>query len=213
MTNSLRGIVIAVMLCTGVVVAEGQQPAKIYRIGYLETSTAAGAAPFLGILKQRLRELGWVEGKNIVFEYRFGEGLGDDQVKKLAADLVGSKVDIIVARSSSALVAKQATSSIPIVMVSVGDPVGIGLVKSFPQPGGNVTGISSLSQDLNTKRLEVLKDVVPKLNLIGVLLNERGGVGTERQIKELEPAAKHLKLKLLYLETKGATNGLENAFE
>ena len=191
------------------------QPAKIYRIGYLDNSSLSGAAPRLERFKQRLRELGWVEGKNIAFEYRFGEGKGDERLKELAAELVRLKVDIIVARATSgALAAKQATSTIPIVMMGVGDPVDAGIVKSLAQPGGNITGTSNLNPELITKRLGVIKDVVPKLRLVGVLvMGERGRVGGERQIKELEPAAKYLRVKLTYIVAKLEPKGLDNAFE
>jgi putative tryptophan/tyrosine transport system substrate-binding protein len=193
------------------------QPAKIYRIGYLDTSSLSGTAPFLDVFRQRPRELGWVEGKNIAFEYRFGEAQGFGRLKELAAELVKIKVDLIVARATNgSQAAKQATSTIPIVMVSGGDPLGAGLIKSFAQPGGNITGISSLSHELITKRLEVLKDVVPNLALMGVLIVGRGpsvSVGTDRQIKELEPAAQALQVKLLYLTAKHDPKELENAFE
>jgi putative tryptophan/tyrosine transport system substrate-binding protein len=192
------------------------QPAKIYRIGYLDSSSLSGAAPFLEVFRQRLRELGWVEGKNIAFEYRFGEGKGDERVKELATELVQIKVNVIVTRATDgALAAKEATSSIPIVMVSGGDPVGVGIIKSLAQPGGNITGISTLSHELITKRLEVLKDVVPKLMLLGVLITGEGtSVGAKRQIKELEPAAEALKVKLEYLMgIRNEPNGLLNAFE
>jgi len=191
------------------------QPAKIYRIGYLDSSSLSGTAPFLETFRQRLRELGWVEGKNIAFEHRFGDGKGSERLKELAAELVQIKVDLIVARATSgSQAAQQATSTIPIVMVSSGDPVGAGIIKSFARPGGNITGISGLSHELITKRLEVLKDVVPKLTVLGVLNLGSGSVGRDRQIKELEPAAQSLKVKLLYLEGKGqGEKGLENAFQ
>jgi len=213
MTKSFPIWLLATFFLTIVSNAEAQQ-AKIYRIGYLDSSSLSATASFLEVFRQRLRELGWVEGKNIAFEYRFGEGKGFERLKELAAEMVQIKVDVIVARGTSGSQAgKQATSSIPIVMVSGGDPVGAGIIKSLAQPGGNITGISTLSHELITKRLEVLKDVVPKLKLLGVLSVGRGSVGRERQIKELEPAAQALQVKLLYLEAKREAKGLENSFE
>jgi putative tryptophan/tyrosine transport system substrate-binding protein len=214
MREKIFNWILATFVLTTVSIAEAQ-PAKIYRIGYLDSSSLSGAAPFLEVFRQRLRELGWVEGKNIAFEHRFGEGKGFERLNELAFELVKIKVDVIVARATSgSQAAKQATSTIPIVMVSGGDPVAAGIIKSLARPGGNITGISSLSHELITKRLEVLKDVVPNLTLLGVLSagSGSGKVGRERQIQELEPAAQVLKVKLMYLEGKGE-KGLENAFE
>jgi putative ABC transport system substrate-binding protein len=189
------------------------QPAKTYRIGYLNSSSFSGNAHLLEAFRQRLGELGWVEGKNIAFEYRFAEGKGSERLTELAAELAQIKVDLIVARATSgSLAAKQATSTIPIVMTGGGDPVGAGIIKSLARPGGNITGVSTLSPELITKRLELLKDVVSKLTRLGVLTIGERNVGMERQIKELEPAAQSLRVKLLYLEDKGE-KGLEKAFE
>jgi len=214
MNRKIAVRVIAVAMLVFVHRAEAQ-PAKIYRIGYLGTSSLSGAAPSLERFRQRLRELGWVEGKNIAFEYRFAEGKGDERLKELAAELVHLKVDIIVARATTgALAAKQATSTIPIVMWNIGDPVGAGIVKSLAQPGGNITGVSTLAPELITKRLEILKDVVPKLKLMGVLIMRgRGRAGGERQIKELEPAAQYLQVELTCLDAKLEPKGLDDAFE
>ena len=194
---------------------QAQQPGKIFRIGYLDPSTASGMAVRVDAFRQELSKLGWVEGKNIALEYRFGEGKANDYFKELTAELVQSKVDVIVAGGTiGALTAKEATSTIPIVMLNVGDPVEAGLIKSLAQPSGNITGLISLSPELITKRVELLKEVVPRLALMGVLIiGGRGSVGTERQIKELEPAAQFLRVKLVYLETKGEPKSLENAFE
>jgi len=212
MDRKIVAVVIAVAVLVFVHRAEAQ-PAKVYRIGFLDSSSLSGAR--WEPLRQRLRELGWIEGKNIAFEYRFGEEKGFERLTELAADLVQLKVDVIVARATNdALAAKQSTSSIPIVMASGGDPVAAGLVNSLAHPGGNITGVTSLSPELNTKRLEILKDAVSKPILVGVLfLEATTGVGVKRQIKELDPAAEALKLKLVYLEAKQESKGLENAFE
>ncbi len=173
--------------------AEAQQTGKIFRIGFLDVSTASGSAVLLEAFRQELSKLGWIEGKNIAIEYRFAEQK-NERLPELAAELVRLKVDLIVVfGGAEALAAKGATSTIPIVMTNVSDPVGAGLVASLARPGGNVTGLSSLSTQLNTKRLEILKDAVPKLARVG-LLRPAGGIrppteraqacggGTETQI-------------------------------
>ena len=160
-------IVFALVVCgTG---AEAQQAGKIFRIGFLDPSTASGIAVLLEAFRQELSKLGWIEGKNITIEYRFAEQK-PERLPELAADLVRLKVDLIVVTGTpAALAAKKATTTIPIVMANAGDPVGAGLVASLARPGGNVTGFSSLATELNTKRLEILKDAVPKLARVGLL--------------------------------------------
>ena len=149
--------------------AQAQQPTKVPRIGFLDSSTASGSAVLLEAFRQELSKLGWIEGKNITTEYRFSEQK-PERMSDLAAELVRLKVDlIVVAGIGVALAAKKATTTIPIVMTRAGDPVALGLVASLARPGGNITGISTLSFDLITKRLEVLKDAVPKLARVGVL--------------------------------------------
>ena len=148
---------------------DAQQTGKIFRIGFLDASTASGSAVLVDAFRQELSKLGWIEGKNITIEYRFAEQK-PERLPELAADLVRLKVDLIVVTATpSALAAKRATTTIPIVMANAGDPVGAGLVASLARPGGNVTGFSSLSPELNTKRLEILKDAVPKLARVGLL--------------------------------------------
>ena len=192
--------------------AEAQQTGKIFRIGFLDSSTASGSAALLEAFRQELSKLGWIEGKNITIEYRFAEQK-NERLPELAADLVRLKVDLIVVSGTApALAAKNATTTIPIVMTNAGDPVTAGLVASLARPGGNVTGLSSLSPELNTKRLEVLKDTVPKLARVG-LLWLGGGVATEFQLKELRPAAVALKLKLEEIKTQLEAKGLESAFQ
>ena len=166
-----------------------------------------------GIAAQELNKLGWIEGKNITIEYRFAEGK-PERLPELAARLVRLKVDLIVASGGRApLAAKRATSTIPIVMTSTGDPVGQGLVASLARPGGNVTGNASLSPELNTKRLEVLKDAVPKLARVGYLRGPGGSILSDLQLKELRAAALSLKLKLEEIETQPDAKGFESAFQ
>ena len=204
--------VLLLALCSSV---EAQQTGKVARIGFLDISTASGSAVLVEAFRQELSKFGWIEGKNITIEYRFGESKGPAHVRELAADLVRLKVDLIVVTGTpTALAAKNATTTIPIVIASVADPVGAGLVVSLARPGGNVTGFSNLATELNTKRLEILKDAVPKLARVG-LLRSTVGIATDpgSQLKELRPAALALKLKLEEIETQADAKGLESAFQ
>src|SRR5262245_8093683 len=144
-------------------VAMAQQTGKIFRIGFLDNSTASSIAVFLEAFRQELSKLGWIEGKNITVEYRFAEQK-NERLPELAADLVRLKVDLIVVTATpSALAAKKATTTIPIVMANAADPVAAGLVTSLARPGGNITGNGGLGPELGTKRLEILKDAVPNI--------------------------------------------------
>ena len=193
------------------VVVEAQQSGKIVRIGFLDSSTASGSAVLLAAFQQELSKLGWIEGKNLTIEYRFAENKGTEPLPKLAADLVRLKVDLIVATDTPcALAAKNATTAVPILMANVGDPTGAGLVASLARPGGNVTGLSSLLTELNTKRLEILKDAVPKLARVGIL---RTAGGSDLQLKELRSAAVALKLKLEVIDAQPDAKALESAFQ
>ena len=189
--------------------AEAQQPGKVPRIGFLDNSTASGMAVLLDAFRQELSKLGWIEGKNITIEYRFAEQT-PERLPELAADLVRLKVDLIVASGGNTpLAAKKATSTISIVMTQSTDPVGEGLVASLARPGGNVTGNASLASELNTKRLEILKDAVPGLSRVGLL---RAAVSV--QWKEIRPAALALKIKLEEIDTNLVdAKGLESFFK
>jgi putative ABC transport system substrate-binding protein len=203
-----QSILVAVILLKLAVIAEAQQAGKIFHVGFLDASTESGNAVLMQPLRQELSKLGWMEGKNIAFEYRFAEGQAERQ-NDLAAELVRLKLDlIVVAGTGPALAAKRATTTIPIVMASAGDPVAAGLVASLARPGGNVTGFSALATDLNTKRLEVLKDAVPKLSRVGLLIQPKG-----RSQEYMRAAALALKLKLEVLETQPDAKGLERAFQ
>jgi putative ABC transport system substrate-binding protein len=205
---------LATFFLTTASLAEAQQAGKIFRIGFLDPSTAAGSAVLWEAFRQELTKLGWIEGGNIAFEYRFAEGKGAERLSELTADLVRLKVDLIVtAGTGSALAAKRATTTIPIVMATSTDPVGAGLVANLARPGGNVTGFSSLGTEINTKRLELLKDAVPKLARVGVL-RMRGVTSTnDLQMKELRAAAVVLKLKLEEIDAQLDAKGLESAFK
>jgi putative tryptophan/tyrosine transport system substrate-binding protein len=175
---------------------EAQQPAKVARIGYLDRSTASGSVQFLDGLRQELSKLGWVEGKNFTIEHRFSAGK-TDRLPELAAELVRLKVDLIVVSGRApGLAAKKATNTIPIVIMSFPDPVAAGMVASLARPGGNVTGLSSLSPELNTKRLEILRDAVPKLSRVGLLRQAGSPESTDLPLNDLRAAVPVLKLKL-----------------
>src|SRR5262249_55945684 len=199
---------VATLFLANVSLADAQQPGKVFRIGFLDSSTASGVAVLIDAFKQELGKLGWIEGKNITVEYRFAEQKLE-RLRELAAELVRLKVDLIVASDTpSSLAAKSGTTTIPIVMVAVGDPMAAGLVANLARPGGNVTGSASFASELITKRLEILKDAVPKLTRVGLLrLPEQ-----TFQLKDLRPAAVALKLKLEEIETQADAKGLESAF-
>jgi putative ABC transport system substrate-binding protein len=203
---------VMVLLALAVTV-EAQQPKKVPRIGYLDNSTAAGSAELIGVFRKEMIQLGWVEGKNITVEYRFGEGKGSDQLANLAAEIVRIKPDVIVVPGTSeAWAAKKATSTIPIVMAAVSDPVGQGLIAGLAQPRGNITGLASLAAELGGKRLEILKEVMPKSTRVGVLRGG-GGRGGELQLKEMRAAAVALGLTLEEVGAASDPEKLVNAFQ
>jgi putative tryptophan/tyrosine transport system substrate-binding protein len=211
--NKPASILCAVILLVGATIAEAQQPGKIFRIGFLDPTNASSMAVRLEAFRQELSKLGWIEGKNIAFEYRFAEQK-PERVAEMAAELVRLKVDLIVTTGvPPALEAKKATTTIPIVITSVVDPVALGLVDSLARPGGNVTGFSPFTVELNTKRLEILKDAVPKLDRVGLLRLSSYNPGEELQLKELRAAAPALKVKLEEIKTQFDAQGLENAFK
>jgi len=183
--------------------AEAQQAGKVPRIGFLGTRSPSDTSPHLDAFRQGLRELGWVEGQNIVIDYRFAEGKFD-RLPDLAAELVRLKVDIIVAQPTPAAVAAQnATKTIPIVMISVGDPVGLGLIASLARPGGNATGLSySVGLEIFGKGLELLKETVPKVRRVAILSNP-ANPAQPLAIREVNVAARSLGVQLQLLEARG----------
>jgi len=204
--------VLSTLFLAAVNPTHAQQPGKIFRIGFLDNSTASGSAVLVDAFRQELRKLGWIEGKNITIEYRFAEQT-PERLPELAADLVRLKVDLIVASGGpTPLAAKGASSTIPIVMTSFPDPVGAGLIASLARPGGNVTGNSGLAPELITKRLEILRDAIPRLSRVGLLFLRSGLLG-DLQTKDLSAAAVTLKLKLEEIETQPDAKGLESAFK
>jgi ABC-type uncharacterized transport system substrate-binding protein len=204
---------VAAMLLTVGVIVEAQQPAKVYRIGYLSITDAAADSPRTEGIRLALRELGYIEGQNIAIEYRYAEGKVD-RAPEQAAELVRLKVDIIVVASGDATIraAKNATKTIPIVMMGLGtDPVSAGHVESLARPGGNVTGITMLLRELGGKRLELLKEALPKLSRVAVLYDPANQPSLH-EVKELLPAdARALKLTIQPWEIR-AVDDFEKVF-
>jgi putative tryptophan/tyrosine transport system substrate-binding protein len=193
--------------------AEAQQPAKMPRIGLIYSSgSAQNPSPLFDAFRQGLQDLGYVEGKNILLEHRYGEGRLD-RMPALLSDLVRDKVDVIVATNNVAIAAAQkATKTIPIVIVTSVDPVAAGYVKSFAQPSGNITGIASLSKDISAKRIELLRELLPRLSRAGILW-DGAGPGPAIAFKEYEEAAHDFKFELRSLEVRGPTPDLPGAFQ
>jgi putative ABC transport system substrate-binding protein len=190
--------------------AEAQQPTKILGIGYLTNTSLSADSARLETFRQGLRDLGYVEGKNIVIEWRSGEGNRDRQ-RSLAAELVRLKVDVIVARGSGDIrAAKEASATIPIVMISGGDAVGSGLVASLARPGGNITGLATLRPELSGKRLELLKEIVPGLSRVAVFVSSNSA-DHGQLLKELDLAAGALGVKLQSLDIQSPKD-FESAF-
>jgi putative ABC transport system substrate-binding protein len=195
------------LILTTIHLAEAQQPKKVPRIGYQSASSSGEREE---AFRQGLRELGYVEGQNIVIEWRFAQGK-IDQVPRNAAELVRLKIDVIVTGGpTDTRAAKGATSTIPIVMTNDSDPVGTGIVASLARPGGNITGLTALSAELNGKRLELLKETLPRLSHVVALW----GPGPEHSVtpKETEAAARSLGVKLQFQDLK-EPDDLNRAFE
>ena len=207
---SIAGLVLCAFVIALCLSAEAQQPKNIPRIAYLSLRSASAQALGLDALRKGLRELGYVEKKNILFEYRFGDGKRD-RMRALAAELVHLKVDVIVTAGTGATrPAKELTNTIPIVFAQDVDPVGNGLVASLAHPGGNVTGFSTLQVELTGKRLELLKELVPKLSRLAVFGSN--SAGNAQALKETERGAGALGVKVQYLHLRDPTD-IEAAFQ
>jgi putative ABC transport system substrate-binding protein len=195
-------------------VAQAQQPEKIPRIGYLAPLSPASESARTGAFNQGLRDLGYIEGKNILVEYRYAEG-NIDRLSGFVAELVQLKIDVLVAEGlSAARAAKKLTKMVPIITVTSGDPVAAGIVDSLARPGGNITGLTRLTRDLSGKRLELLKETVPRMSRVGILLATGTGSETAAMgFKEYEVAARALKIQLQPQEVRGSKPDLDGAFE
>jgi len=209
--GAASSILVAVLLLAVAVKAEAQQPVKVPRIGYVSATSPSANVGRIEAFRQGLRELGFVEGKNIVIEWRYAEGKFD-RLPALVAELVRLKVDVIVTSGPQATrVAKEATSTIPIVMSQDNDPVGNGFVTSLARPGGNITGLSILSPELSGKQLELLKEIVPKLSRVAVV-GDSNEPGNAQALKEVELAAETFKVQLQYVDVLNLED-IEHSFQ
>ena len=190
--------------------AEAQQQAKVPRIGYLSGASLSAISARIEALRQGLRELGYVEGKNIVIEWRWAEGK-PDRLPDLAAELVRLKVDIIVSAGPAVTPRlKEATKTIPIVMAQDNDPIGNGFVSSLARPGGNITGLATLAPELSGKQLELLKEIIPRLSRVAVL-GSPTEPGNAQTLREIELAAAAFSVKIQNLDVQGP-NDFETVF-
>jgi putative ABC transport system substrate-binding protein len=188
------------------------QPAgKVYRVGFLGNSTAALEANLVGSFREGLRDLGYVEGRNVVIEYRWADG-EYERFPALVAELLALKVDVIVTAGTPAAVAvKQATTTVPLVMAAVGDPVGTGLIASLTRPGGNLTGLAAIAPDLEGKRLELMRELLPKLSLVSFMVNPVNPLHSASE-KHAREAAKVLRLRLEFVGVRAEAE-FDHAFE
>jgi putative tryptophan/tyrosine transport system substrate-binding protein len=191
--------------------ARAQQSARLRTIGFLGPNTHAAASESIAAFVQRLRELGWIEGRTVAIDYRWAEGRSE-RAAEIAAEFARLKVDVIVTQSTPAsLAAKQATSAIPIVFASAGDPVGTGLVASLARPGGNITGLSGQATDTAAKRLQLLREVVPNLRRLAILANVDNPFNV-LEMDEVQTAAHTLGLEVAALEIRRSED-IAPAFE
>jgi putative tryptophan/tyrosine transport system substrate-binding protein len=210
MKQTITTFTLSAMLLALCFPAGAQQPTKVPRIGYLVGASLSGVSARIEAFRQGLGELGYVEGKNIIIEYRYAEGKLD-RLPPLVAELVRLKVDVIVANGPpSTRAAKEATVTIPIVMAQDSDPVGSGFVASLARPGGNITGLATLAPELSGKRLELLKEIIPKLARVAVL-GTSTLPGNAQRLREVELAAGALKVQLQYLDVLSPKD-IETAF-
>jgi len=210
MTKKILVWLLVIFFVANVCIAQAQQPTKIPPIGFLIASSLSAQSARIEAFRQGLRELGYVEGKNIVIEYRSAEGK-PDRLPALAAELVRLKVDVIVtAGATSTRAAKEVTVTIPIVMTSDGDPVASGFVASLARPGGNITGLSTLAPELSGKQLELLKETIPKLSRVAVF-GTSTRAGNAQALKEIELAAGAFKVQFQYLDIRDPKD-IETAF-
>ena len=198
-------ILVVMMLLVVAAIADAQQPKKTYRIGTLNGGSASTAKANYDAFREGLRQLGYVEGANVIFEHRYAHGKSD-RLPELATELVRLKVDVIlVGGSQTTTAAKQATNTIPIVVGSAGDLVGSGLVASLARPGGNVTGSTAVDADLSGKRLELLRESIPKASRVAVFWHRFRDSTDLEDVKEIEAAARQLGVKVQIVEVQEPT--------
>src|SRR5262245_9249064 len=211
MKKKILIFLLATMLLASVYLAEAQQRGKVPRIGFLAAPSPSFFSTRMNAFRDGLHDLGHVEGKNIAIEYRYAEGKLD-RLPALAADLVRLKVDVIVTSSApGAVAAKKATGTIPVVFVTAGDPVDMGLVTSLARPGGNITGLTTHAPELSGKRLELLREVLPRITRVAVLWNP-SNPGFSEMLKEMQAASQAHALQLQSLEVRSPED-FEAAFE
>jgi putative ABC transport system substrate-binding protein len=211
MSENVARFALCAMLLVVCFPAEAQQPTKVPRIGYLTAQTSPAELPRIDAFRQGLRALGYIEGQNIAIDFRFTDGKLE-RLPEVAAELVRLKVDVLIPVSTNAAqAAKRATSTIPIFFMGVSDPIEAGLVDSLARPGGNITGLTNVMSVLSGKRLELLKETVPKLSQVAVLWDPRN-LGSTSQWKESEIAAKELSLHVYSMEVSSADK-YESAFK
>jgi putative ABC transport system substrate-binding protein len=212
MRNKILYLALSAMLLALCFPAEAQQPKKIPRIGFVSPlGDPKTPGPSVEAFRQALRDLGYIEGKNIVIEFRYTEGKGDRN-PSLVAELVQLKVDVLVVPGPGGIsAAKQATKTIPIVIVSQDDPVAAGYIDSLARPGGNISGLTRLTRELSGKRLELLTQVVPKISRVGVLWDSNSQTSMPTVFKDYEAAARALKIQLQSLEVR-ESNDFAGAF-
>ena len=215
MTRKIIGFALGALLFALYLSAHAQQPTKVPRVGYMaSTGNSNDPGPSGQAFRQGLRDLGYVEGKNILVEYRYIEG-NPELIPAFIAELLALKVDVIVANSPTAIrAAKQATKTVPIVMVTTQDPVPAGIVDSLARPGGNITGLTFLTRELSGKRLELLKEVIPTISRVGVLtVAGPPPTGVSTALVEYEAAARALRIPIQSLQVvRGPNPDLERAF-
>ena len=201
MTVKGIGFIITLGILLGSLAAQAQQTGNVYRIGFLGNSTAALEANLVGPFREGLRDLGYVEGRNVLIEYRWAEGKYD-RFPALIGELLALKVAVIVTAGTPATLAvKKATTSVPLVMSAVGDPVGSGIVPSLSHPGGNITGLTAISTEMDAKRLELLREVVPSVSYIALLWNAASPLQVLAE-KQVQAAAQVLRMRVLSLGVK-----------
>jgi putative ABC transport system substrate-binding protein len=191
--------------------AEGQQAGKVWRVGVLVPGVSAGSGEYIEVFRGGLRELGWIEGRNLVLDVRYADNRYD-RLPALAAELVALKPDVIFAAAAPAIRAvTQATRTIPIVFETLGDALASGLVSNLARPGGNVTGISGFAPELSAKRLQLIREIVPRAARIAVLAN-LANPGTPAVVRVTEAAARHMQIQLYVVDVREAT-GLDGGFD